>query len=208
MAQPKYRFYRNHMICTLMAAVIMENLGIIKFDIDKLYRFALEAVRECFNQVIEFADVSDPMDVLSSMLTDLSPRIVTTPTFNIPQGREPYKVFCSQGLVGRAIMSNGGALKDAYDGSMYLSAKVANDWCAEHRVPKAKFLQQAKALGILKDACARASLGVGTTARVSRQRCWVLDLNKLEPTTVEAVNGNRSEQGPLEEDNPSAESDE
>lgn len=206
--QPKYRFYRNHMICTLMAATIMERLGIIQFNLDKLYTFALVAVRECFNQVVEFADVSDPMDVLSSMLTDLSPRIVTTPTFDIPQGREPYKVFCSQGLVGRAIMSNGSTTKDDYDGSLFISTKIANDWCAEHRVPKAKFIQQAKNLGVLKDTSARVSLGIGTTARVSQQRCWVLDLSKLEPTTVEVVNGNRSEQGPLEEDYAGSESDE
>lgn len=207
-AQPKYRFYRNHMICTLMAAVIMESLGVIKFNIDKLYAFALDAVRECFNQVVEFADVSDPMDVLSCMLTDLSPRIVTTPTFDVPQGREPYKVFCSQGLVGRAIMANSSAMKDEYDGTMYLSTKIVNDWCAEHRVPKAKFIQQARSLGVLKNTSARVSLGIGTTARVSQQRCWVLDLNKLEPTTVEAVNGNRSEQGPFEENQTGAEGDE
>ena len=206
--QPKYRFYRNHMICTLMAATIMERLGIIQFNLDKLYTFALAAVRECFNQAVEFADISDPMDVLSYMLTDLSPRIVTTPTLDVPQGRELYKTFCSQGLVGRAVMSNGGTMRDSYDGTLFLSAKAANDWCAEHRVPKAKFIQQAKGLGILKDSRTFASLGRGTTARVSQQRCWVLDLNKLEPTTVEAVNGNRPEQGPLEEDNPSSESDE
>ena len=105
-------------------------------------------------------------------------------------------------------MSNGGTMRDSYDGTLFLSAKAANDWCAEHRVPKAKFIQQAKGLGILKDSRTFASLGRGTTARVSQQRCWVLDLNKLEPTTVEAVNGNRPEQGPLEEDNPSSESDE
>ena len=142
------------------------------------------------------------------MLTDFSPRIATTPTFEPLQGHELYKVYAAQGLIGRAIMFTGIGKKDEYDGRLFLSARTACDWCAEHRIPKKRLVQMLRQSGVLLDTRLLVSLGKGTTVRVSRQRCWVLDLNKLEPTTVEAVNGNRSEQGPLEEDNPSAESDE
>lgn len=199
-SQPKYRFYRNHMICTLTAAEIMHQLGVIAFDLDKLYRFAIVAVRECFAQVADLVSVGDPMDTLSEMLTAFGGRMVVTPTLDVEKGYEPYKLVCPQGLVGRAIHSNT-AKKDTFDGTLYLSASAVSKWCAENRIPKRRLISDLTRMSVLRSAQARTSLGRGTNIVTAQQRCWELDITKFElPPTMEATNGDRSEQGPTDED--------
>ena len=184
-SQPKYRFYRNHLACTLTAAKIMKQLGVIGFDLDAMVKFGLDAVRECFNQAAELVGVDDPMELLSSMLTSFGGQIAVTPTLDVEVGSELYKVYCPQGLIGRAVRANAGK-SDIYDGKLFLSAKDASEWCAANRVPKGKFMHQLKALGVLLDTRKFCTVGRGTTAVTAQQRCWELDLNKLElPSGVE-----------------------
>ncbi len=195
-SQPKYRFYRNHLACTLTAASIMKELKIIDFDLEALLRFGLAAVRECFNQAAELVRVDEPMELLSAMLTSFGGQTVITPTFDVPAGDALYKVVCPQGLVGRGIRANA-SKKDTYDGKLFLSARSATEWCAANRVPKGKFLYQLKSIGILQSANVRMTLGKGTTAVTAQQRCWELDLNQIEmPTSTEVVDGNQCDDRP------------
>ena len=195
-SQPKYRFYRNHLACTLTAASIMKELKIIDFDLEALLRFGLAAVRECFNQAAELVRVDEPMEILSAMLTAFGGQTVITPTYEVPATDPLYKVVCPQGLVGRGIRSNA-SKKDTYDGKLFLSARSATEWCAANRVPKGKFIHQLRALGVLHDAGVRMTLGKGTTAVTAQQRCWELDLNQIEmPTSTEVVDGDQCDDRP------------
>lgn len=194
-SQPKYRFYRNHLACTLTAASIMKELKIIDFDLEALLRFGLAAVRECFNQAAELVQVDDPMEILSAMLTSFGGQTVITPTFDVPTGEPLYKVVCPQGLVGRGVRANA-AKKDNYDGTLFLSARSVTEWCAANRVPKGKLIYQLKSLGLLRDTRARVTIGRGTSAVTAQQRCWELDLNQIEmPTSTEVIDGDQRNDG-------------
>jgi len=46
MADPKYRFLRDHVILTMSAAKIMKSLGVIAFDLDRLFTFAVKTVNQ------------------------------------------------------------------------------------------------------------------------------------------------------------------
>ena len=177
--QPRYRFYRNHMACTLTAAKIMKELKVIDFDIDRLRNFAIVAVRAIFDRVAEGNVSTNYSAVLARMLMDIGPRIVTTPTLTPVGTDEPYRVSCPLGLVGRSIKANS-AKKDEHDGKLLISISAINDWCAEKRVDKKCFAAELTRLGLLKSIGDRFSIGKGTTMTSAQQRCWVLDAYKIE----------------------------
>jgi hypothetical protein len=182
MREPKYRFYRNHMACTLAMSEIAQKLGLMSFDLDKLRAFAVDAVRAIFN---ESADISSmtPTECLARMLTDFGPKIATTPTYTVDKNEPPYAVSAPQGLYGRAVRGNAVKSEKEYDGKLFLSANAVRNWCSEHRMDMAALGKGLTSLGMLQKTNFRMSLGRCTTVASSQQRCWVLDLNKIEETT-------------------------
>jgi hypothetical protein len=178
MAEPKYRFYRNHMACTLACAKILTDLGVFKFDLQKLHDFAMDAVAEIFENSKEFTDL--PVEeTLSRMVSSFTPMIISTPTMLVGENEELYHVQMSQGVVGRAIRGND-LKRDEYDGKLFLSANAITEWCGNHRVDKRVLARGLRLLGVLLDQRAKVTLGKDTTAVTSQCRCWELDINKLE----------------------------
>ena len=178
MAEPKYRFYRNHMACTLACAKILKDMGVLSFDLGKLHDFAMNAVRAVFEETREYTALP-VMEVMSRMIADFTPMIISTPTFYVGENEEMYRVSMQHGVVGRAIRGN--ELKhDEFNGKLYLSVKAITDWCGEHRIDRRVLLIGLKNAGVLLNNEARATLGRDTTAVTSRCRCWELDLTKLE----------------------------
>ena len=179
MAQPRYRFYRNHMVCTLACAKIMKQLGVIDFDIPKLTKFALEAARLLFQRTQD-ANTLSAVDALGMMLNDLSPMIVQTPTYDIGPNDPRYNAHCTQGIVGRAIRGTP-TLKDPnYNNTLFLSTAAIRNWCNENRV-SADYLSSCLAAGhVLVDRTARCSLGKNTNITTSQCRCWQIDLAAMD----------------------------
>lgn len=179
MAQPRYRFYRNHMVCTLACAKIMKELGVIEFDIPKLTKFALEAARMLFQRTQE-ANTLTATDALGLMLNELSPRIVQTATYDIKSTEAPYDVKCPMGIVGRSVRGTP-MQKDAHlDNTLLLSANAVRDWCNENRV-SVDYLAKCLMVGkILVDRNVRYSLGKNTNITTAQCRCWKIDLNALD----------------------------
>lgn len=176
-SKPKYRFYRNHMACTLAMAKIMTNLGLIKFDLEKLKAFAVKAVRENFAGNEDLNAISTE-EVLGRLIADLSPRIITTSVYDCRPGDAPAVVTCPQGVVGRAVRGTD-MQKDDYDGRLWISARVAREWCVANRVDVNRLADNLRDDGVLLERRARITLGRGTTIVTAQQRCWELDLNKL-----------------------------
>lgn len=179
MTEPKYRFYRNHMACTLAMAKIANKLGISGFDFDKLLKFALDAVRRIFEESEELATLP-PDECLARMISDMSPKIASTLTFTVKEGEAPYVVNAPQGLVGRCIKGNSTRKDSTYNNKMLLSSNAVREWCTEHRVDVAGLSKALKGLGVLVSMNIRLTLGKDTNIASARQRCWILDLNKVE----------------------------
>ena len=179
MAQPRYRFYRNHMVCTLACAKIMKQLGVIEFDIPKLTTFALEAARLLFQRTQE-ANTLSAVDALGLMLNDLSPMIVQTATYEVKPTEPRYEVRNSQGIVGRAIRGTPTLKDPVYDNTLYLSATAVRNWCNENRVSIDYLASCLAAGGVLKERRARCSLGKNTNITTSQCRCWKIDLAAMD----------------------------
>ena len=179
MAQPRYRFYRNHMVCTLACAKIMQQLGVIDFDIPKLTAFALSAARLLFQRTQE-ANTLSAVDALGLMLNDLSPMIIQTPTYDIKPTEPRYEVRSPQGIVGRAIRGTP-TLKDPWlDNTLFLSSSAVRNWCIENRV-SADYLASCLTAGkVLIDRRSRCSLGKNTNITTSQCRCWKIDLAAMD----------------------------
>jgi hypothetical protein len=166
------------MACTLACAKILKDMGVLDFDLDKLHDFAMNAVRAVFEETREYTALP-VMEVMSRMIADFTPMIISTPTFYVGENEEMYRVSMQHGVVGRAIRGN--ELKhDEFNGKLYLSVKAITDWCGEHRIDRRVLLIGLKNAGVLLNNEARATLGRDTTAVTSRCRCWELDLTKLE----------------------------
>lgn len=181
MTEPKYRFYRNHMAVTMTAAKILTELNIIKFDLKALRVFAMDAA----HRMVEEAETHNSMDceeALSRMISDMSPKIITTPTYQPETSAPPYPVVAPMGIVGRAIRGND-VKRDKYHGRLFLSARAIQYWCDDNRVDCAKLRRELKGFGFLLDSGARVTLGRGTTVVTAQQRCWELDLRRLEEGT-------------------------
>lgn len=178
MTEPKYRFYRNHMAVTMTAAKIMKELGIIKFDLKALRRFAMDAA----HRMVEEAEANNTMDseeALSRMISDMSPKIITTPTYQVDPNVPPFPVVAPMGVVGRAVRGNDNK-RDKYDGRLFLSSRAVQSWCDDNRVDSARLRRELRNSGVLLDPRARITLGRGTTVVTAQQRCWELDLRSLE----------------------------
>ena len=180
MREPKYRFFRNHMACTLTAAKIMKRLGVIDFDIDAMRDFAIEAVRALVQETRDNTSLS-PDATLQRLIEDLSPKIISTPTYSgNAKFDEPIPIYgMNNGVVGRAVRATA-TKKDKWNQRLLLSVRAVSDWCNANRVDLTKLAKDLKASGVLLDRQMRATLGKGTTITTPQTRCWVLDLEKIE----------------------------
>lgn len=163
----------------MAAAQIAQELGIIQFDLDKLFDFAVNLMVKLCEAVVETNTVT-PDDALGQMLAELGPRILTTYEYrDARDARGPEKtVRITQTIAGRYVMG-GGLSKEPLGGRLYLVKKELKEWCMKHRVEPSAILGYAKAHNVLLNESERFTLTRGTDYATSNQRCVVLDMNKL-----------------------------
>lgn len=180
MIQPRYRFYRNHMVCTLTAAKIMQSLGVHSFDIPKLTTFALRAVRDLFTKTADANSLS-AKDAIAAILNKYSACIINTPTYNVKKGEARYDVGRINGeIAGRCIRSTPGNMDKQYNNQLFLSVKVIRDWCNENRMSMDYLSSALMHGGVLLEMRFRASLGKDTNIITTQCRCWRIDLTALD----------------------------
>lgn len=184
-ANPKYRFFRNHVVLTLSAALILKKIGIVRFNLDRLSAFAFDAMRS----LCTYAQDTNGVDydgALSQMIDFYQGDILQTPTLKLESGHAPYQFHPKNSLVGRAITSGKERkLKD----TLFLSAKAINEWCTRNRVDAEAFASYLSGKGILLQRGAKLRLTVSTNLVSTQQRCWVFDLRKLDANFHTALNG-------------------
>lgn len=179
---PKFRFYRNHIITTMMAARIMKELGVIEFDLEALEKFAMDAVARLIEDTAENNDL-DGEDALRRMLGDMQGQTIYTETFPLSGPGRPNPaqedVVVRGELVARGVRGIP-AFPTPYDGKFYVSATALTQWTNTARVDKTAFLKAMKDAGYLLSSADRVTLGKGTNIVSKQQRCYTFDLTKIE----------------------------
>jgi hypothetical protein len=187
MADPKYRFFRDHVILTLSAAKIMKSLGVIAFDLDKLFTFAVRAVGRLID-LTEETNTVDYADAIQKMMTDYQQDIFQSEYFRLPKGSSPYTPRIKNQLVGRLITPNMKSYKEPFAGELLISAPAVGKWCVEHRVDRDALWGYLQDSGVTVNQRRLVRLGTSTIIPTLPTRCWELNY-KLLCELIEKENG-------------------
>lgn len=178
----KYRFYRNHAMCSLTAIQITNELGITNFDFEALYDYTVELFLQLAESVAENNTLT-PEDALNNMISELSSKIiVTTECRDRNDGRGPEQVRFSTSAVpvGRFITGNVNVKGNDLAGKLFLCRQEFIKWCKDKRVDENAVLNFAQQAGLLVPWKEKFTLGKGTNIKTGNTRCVVIDMNKLE----------------------------
>lgn len=191
----KYRFYRNHGACTLVIAKVAKELGIVDFDLDKLFDFTVRLLKDLAETVTQTNTVTAE-DAFSRMMTALSSRILVTQEFrsrtNGKMGPETPRNRVQGAIAGRMVMGSMSS-KDCA-GQVFISQKEARDWCMANRVDFNAMLDSLDAKTALVKRTDKQVLTRGTDVAFSGQvRCFVVDVNKLDAQGLTLVSNNTIE---------------
>jgi hypothetical protein len=188
----KYRFYRNHAACTLTAAKIAKQQGIIDFDLDKLFQFAVSLLTDLAETVTSTNTVTAE-DAFSRMMGAISNRIVVTQEFrsrtNSKNGPETPRNRVNGEVAGRMVM--GSSTSKDCAGYLFISQKEARDWCMANRVDYNAMLDAVEAKTALLKRHEKVVLTRGTDMAFTGQvRCFVVDYTKLDSNSLTLVSNN------------------
>lgn len=177
----RYRYYRNHAICTLTAAKVMIDLGLVEFDFDALMDWTMKHIAHQCNEIAENNTVTGE-EALNRMINDFAPLIITTTTCK--DGRNGGQVEIghkmSKPAVGRYISGNS-ANTEPLAGRLYLSKKDMKEWCMKNRVAPSMILDYATSEGILvHDKSDQFNIGRGTDNTTGILRCYIFDYHRLQ----------------------------
>jgi hypothetical protein len=177
-AGPKYRFYRAHAAITLTAASIMKELGIINFDLERLFAYAMDLMRVLCDSVMETNMLTEE-DALSMMVNDFQPMIVNTYAYGDHRSSSPESVRAYGAIAGRYILGDGKG-KDPYGGMLFLSRQKMKDWCVNHRIELHKVIEHAMSKDVFVAENSRFNLTRGTILPAVTTRCIQFDTNKMD----------------------------
>jgi len=180
MPGPKYRFYRAHATATLTAASIMKELGIVDFDLDRLFVFSMGLMKALCESVTE-TNMLTAEDALNIMVNDFQPNIINTHEYRDFRHRDgpetPMRVYGA--IAGRYILGDNKG-KEPLGGMLFVSRQKVKDWCVEHRIELDKVIEHAKGKGIYVADADRFNLTRGTTLAAVTLRCVQFDTNKMD----------------------------
>lgn len=190
----RYRFYRNHGACTLVAAKIARQLGIIDFDLDKLFEFTVHLLSD-LSETVTVTNTVSTEDAFSRLMAELATRIVVTQEFRdrgSKGGPETPRNRITGTIAGRFIL--GSTTSRACAGWVYLCQKEVRDWCMANRVDYNAMLDALEAKRALVKKSDKVVLSRGTDMPYAGQvRCFVVDTTKLDANALTLVSGNAIE---------------
>ena len=183
----KYRFYRNHAMCSLAAIQITNELGITHFDFEKLYNYTVELFLQLAESVAENNTLT-PEDALNNMIGELSPRIIVTTEYrerNDGRGPETVRAM-NTSPAGRYITGNVNVKGNDLAGKLFLCRQEFIKWCKDHRVDENSVIAYAQNAGLLVPWKEKFTIGRGSSITTGNTRCVVIDINKLQGMTNNA----------------------
>lgn len=178
----KYRFYRAHAICSMTGLEITNHLKITSFNLDAVYKFALDLFSELAD-VVSQQNTITPEDALNRMVTDLSPRVITTTEYRDARdgrGPEEVKYNSNNAPVGRYITGNVNTKDNPLSGKLFLSRKDVLEWCDKQRVDPKNMFTYAHQAGFWVEWKDKFTIGRGTKIATGNTRCIVLDYDKMQ----------------------------
>ena len=196
LSESEYRFYRNHAACTLTAARILVDLGIVDFDFDALEQFAVQLLQDQM-QTVAATNTANPNDAINRMLRDLSNRILVTSAYRDlrTDSRGPEESLsriqgtpAGRRVLGFANPSAPEKVDPKYVGKVFLLRKEFNDWCAKNRIEPKELLEHAQLSGWLVKWSEKFNIGRGTTWSTGAHVVVVFDYNAMEGA-VEKTSG-------------------
>lgn len=175
--EPKYRFYRWHMVTTITAAKIMRDLGVCKFDIKGLIEFAKEAVISLCVASKETNEMTAD-EILFSFIQDNSEQILATRRYEeVPPDdadRVPLKKYIARMIVGDK------SIQDVNIGLFIVDRKVLNQWCLANRHDLKKLEADLFRMGLLWKKNEKATITRGIPKLAKTQiRCDWFTLKRL-----------------------------
>lgn len=178
----EYRYFRQHAVCTLTAAEIMIELGLVKFDLAKLEQFTTEMVVKLIKTAQENNETSNT-DALSQLINSMSSTIIATDEYRKnTDSRGPEEVRMNQEPTGRYIRgTNNPNVTEPLTGRLYLSKKAMKQWCLDNRVDLDALLREARGNGwLIDEPDDRFLLGRGTNIVTSQVRCFAFNLALMQ----------------------------
>jgi hypothetical protein len=174
----EYRYFRAHAACTLAAAKLLVDLGLVAFDYDVLYQFAIKLMQDMAVSVAE-TNVVTLEDAIHNMITDLSPDIFQTADYGDGRRGVKTEVRLRGKPVGRYVVGTPQTPKK-FAQKIYITKDALEAWCAENRVDPKDLRREAHALGLLPSNVAeKFNISCGTTLAPSRPYCLCFDADKL-----------------------------
>jgi hypothetical protein len=188
----KYRFYRNHGACTLVAARIAKDLGIVDFDLDRLFNFTVDLLTD-LAETVSVTNTVTVEDAFNRMMTELSSRVVVTQEFrmraNGTKGAETPRNHIHGTVAGRMVL--GSSADKTHAGWLCVSQMDARQWCLANRVDFNAMINDLDQRGAMIKRSEKLVLTRGTDLGFSGQvRCFVVDFTKLSGNTLTLVSSN------------------
>ena len=183
--EPKYRFYRYHMACSIVAAEIMTKLGVIQFNLPKLREFAETAATKLAER--SMVQTGSYTTLMKKILEDLLPWTVYTPSFQ-SMGRPALQPVAEQrlrdGIVKVRVVHSDeedNVSTDLFKDSVLVEAGSIRTWLEERREVSTRRLKKELVLaGVFREYKPHLSLSSGCLGmKDAYGPCWVLDYNKL-----------------------------
>jgi Domain of unknown function (DUF927) len=176
----KYRFYRSHAACTLVAAEMAVELGICEFDVAKMAEFSIGLMQKLAKEITVNNTVTSE-DAFSGMVASLMPGIIVTSEYRDSRsllGVESPRNVLKGAIVGRYVL---GTKQDTVSaGRLFLCQKAMREWCMKNRTDFQNVLDHLRDAGALVTEDERVTLTRGTDLPRVQQRCVAIDLTKLE----------------------------
>ena len=191
-----YRFYRGHASCTLAAAKILIDLGIVQFDYDALEHFAMRLFKDLSDMVLA-GNVVSPGDAISRMIREMSSRIIVTVGYRDlrtdSRGPEDSLSRITASPVGRRVLgvTNPNASEKVDPkvvGKLFMAKKEFNEWCTKNRLEPKSLLDYAGIAGWLVPWSEKFNIGRGTAMSTGACSVYVFDYNAMEGA-VEKTSG-------------------
>lgn len=191
-ATPQWRFLRYHAECTMAAAEILHELGLVKFDLDNLYGWLARHLENVTQRLAEHkADRADPVDRLDLMLRELQDGIIVTYGYRKGGGENEDPVRPVRGVViGRYIMGGDQRTEEAYHDTLYLSKQAIRTWCSVRQIDWDTWKTELEARRVLepvKTVQDKVLLGRGTTLVTGQCRCVRINMKLVRGETREEL---------------------
>lgn len=180
--ETKFRFYRYHAMCSLAALHVTNKLGITCFDEEAVFKYAVSLFKQLAESVSQNNSLT-PEDAISAMLSDLSPRIVTTYEYRAigdARGPEIPTKRINGTPAGRYIIGSPNTKTPELDGKLFIVRKEAADWCMKNRMGLKELLDYAQKIGVLVPYKQKFTIGRGTDVKTGNTTVICIDQNKLE----------------------------